>query len=117
MNRQTQARILAIFAVVVSIVAILLATLAIATRADAFHYGFHYGDQRAQLQAMTPKPVLTSLPACLNDEAGPEFPRCVWDAVHLGNGEGRSFRLNRHGEKKYISHQRAHELLTKHESW
>lgn len=52
-------------------------------------------------------------PPCKYDEAGPEFPRCVWDARHMGNGLGQSF-INRPriGDVLYISHRRAHRLMT-----
>lgn len=48
------------------------------------------------------------LPHCSGGEAA--GTRCVWDATHMGNGEGRSFRVNRAGEVKRISHARAHAL-------
>lgn len=36
---------------------------------------------------------------------------CIWDAKHMGNGEGRSFKSGPNGGIKYISHARAHRLL------
>jgi hypothetical protein len=58
-----------------------------------------------------PTTVLVQLPACADGEAtGDTGERCVWDARHLGNGEGRSFRINRAGELKFLSHDRAHAL-------
>ena len=36
---------------------------------------------------------------------------CVWDARHLGNGEGRFFKVQRDGERVYITHRRAHRLI------
>jgi hypothetical protein len=54
---------------------------------------------------------LTQLPACADGEAtGDTGARCVWDASHMGNGKGRSFRINRAGELKFLSHDRAHAL-------
>jgi hypothetical protein len=54
---------------------------------------------------------LVQLPACVTDEApGTTGARCVWDARHMGNGQGRSFRINRAGELKRLSHARAHAL-------
>jgi hypothetical protein len=54
---------------------------------------------------------LTQLPACANGEAPDTIgARCVWDASHMGNGQGRSFRINRAGVVKYLSHDRAHDL-------
>lgn len=38
---------------------------------------------------------------------------CVWDAVHMGNGFGKSFRVNHKGKVKYISHRRAHRLINR----
>jgi hypothetical protein len=56
-------------------------------------------------------PSLSQLPTCQGGEApGDAGARCVWDAVHMGNGQGRSFRINRAGELKYLSHERAHTL-------
>ena len=42
--------------------------------------------------------------------------QCVWDAKHMGNGYGRSFRVNRQGDIFYISHQKAHHLAFGHEA-
>lgn len=36
---------------------------------------------------------------------------CVWDARHMGNGEGRSFFTNRNGRITYLPHRLAHDLL------
>jgi hypothetical protein len=48
-------------------------------------------------------------------EDGSGQRRCVWDARHMGNGEGQSFKVRRGGTDcavyKRISHRRAHELL------
>lgn len=41
------------------------------------------------------------------DSPGP----CVWDARHMGNGEGSSFVRRPAGHVKYVSHKRAHKLL------
>lgn len=45
---------------------------------------------------------------CATDEA--EGVRCVWDARHMGNGTGRSFKLTKDADLVYISHLRAHRL-------
>ena len=37
---------------------------------------------------------------------------CVWDARHMGNGIGRSFVVRPSGRVVYVSHARAHFLLT-----
>jgi hypothetical protein len=37
---------------------------------------------------------------------------CVWDAVHMGNGGGRSYVAKPDGRVIYVSHARAHFLLT-----
>jgi hypothetical protein len=50
--------------------------------------------------------------------SGSEVPRCkyedskgcVWDAKHMGNGKGQSFRVFKGGKVRYITHARAHEL-------
>lgn len=39
---------------------------------------------------------------------------CVWDARHMGNGSGESFKVNEWGKVTYISHRRAHRLLGLH---
>lgn len=39
--------------------------------------------------------------------------RCIWDARHRGNGEGRSFKITRHGCHKWVSHRKAHRLLAR----
>lgn len=38
--------------------------------------------------------------------------RCVWDARHMGNGEGRSLVWREDGTKRFITHRRAHRLMT-----
>lgn len=41
--------------------------------------------------------------------------RCVWDARHMGNGEGSSFLVKgtRHGEtvRVTVTHKRAHNII------
>jgi hypothetical protein len=37
---------------------------------------------------------------------------CVWDGRHMGNGVGRSFVVKPDGRVIYVSHARAHYLLT-----
>lgn len=41
---------------------------------------------------------------------------CVWDAKHMGNGEGKSFKVSRKGNVTYITHKRARHLLNRHGS-
>ena len=36
---------------------------------------------------------------------------CVWDARHMGNGQGRSFAADRRGGVHYITHRTAHRAL------
>lgn len=36
---------------------------------------------------------------------------CVWDARHMGNGQGRSFVALRNGSVVYVSHRVAHALI------
>lgn len=48
------------------------------------------------------------LPPCSGEYgAGP----CVWDAVHLGNGTGKSFIRHTDGRVEYVSHPVAHQVL------
>jgi hypothetical protein len=49
------------------------------------------------------------LPHCDGGEGESPFA-CVWDARHMGNHKGRSFRINREGVLKRVSHAKAHEL-------
>jgi hypothetical protein len=51
---------------------------------------------------------------CLTDEPhpGPDPRGCVWDARHMGNGVGRSFVVRPSGRLVYVTHERAHYLLT-----
>lgn len=46
--------------------------------------------------------------ACVTDEVVPGV-KCVWDAKHQGNGEGRSYFVNAKGQH-FISHARAHRM-------
>ena len=39
---------------------------------------------------------------------------CVWDARHMGNGEGRSFLVRKGGKRVFITHRRAHHLIKEH---
>lgn len=49
-------------------------------------------------------------PCEFEDQATP----CIWDAKHMGNGSGRSFKVTRHdGSVKFIPHRRAHYLLNR----
>jgi hypothetical protein len=49
----------------------------------------------------------TRVPCQYEDSNG-----CVWDAVHMGNGTGRSYVAKPDGRVIYVSHARAHYLLT-----
>lgn len=55
-----------------------------------------------------PAPVDATPPCVTEDSTG----RCVWDARHLGNGTGRSFVVRASGRVVYVTHARAHLLLT-----
>lgn len=44
---------------------------------------------------------------------GDEVGACVWDARHMGNGAGRSYLIQRDGDKMWITHRRAHRLLAR----
>ena len=56
-----------------------------------------------------PAPRVEFMP-CPNDE-GDGNSNCVWDAKHLGNGEGHSFFVNRQGVTTRIPHHIAHYLI------
>jgi hypothetical protein len=46
---------------------------------------------------------------CANDE--PEGGPCVWDARHMGDGEGRSLLITRNDRIIFIPHSAAHQLI------
>lgn len=48
-------------------------------------------------------------PPCPSEDRKDVMQKCVWDAVHQGDGEGRSFFVNLHGVH-YVSHARAHRM-------
>lgn len=60
--------------------------------------------------AQADAPIHRNLRACLSDEGESAFP-CAWDAKHMGNGQGHSFRIYRDGRVKLISDARAFHLL------
>lgn len=47
---------------------------------------------------------------CVTEDASP-VGGCVWDAMHRGNGIGRSFVVRPSGRVVYVTHARAHALL------
>lgn len=66
--------------------------------------------------------VVLSLPSNVEIKDGAQSARpckyedsvsCVWDARHMGNGEGKSFRSNAEGKITFINHKRAHSLLNR----
>lgn len=52
-------------------------------------------------------PGLPKRDACVYEDS----VDCVWDARHMGNGEGKSFRVGPKGTVTYIPHGRAHRLV------
>jgi hypothetical protein len=36
---------------------------------------------------------------------------CVWDARHMGNGQGSSYVVTKRGKTIYVSHRLAHRML------
>lgn len=46
-------------------------------------------------------------------EGGFETYPCAWDSLHEGNGKGRSYILNKRGERVYVPHVYAHRLRWK----
>lgn len=51
---------------------------------------------------------------CPGDEYVPEHGPCVWDARHMGNGEGKSFWISKAGAFRHVRHVRAHCMLRPH---
>ena len=61
---------------------------------------------------------LAVLPHSADAASGPLRPckyegmnGCFWDAKHMGNGVGKSYRATKKGRVIYISHKRAHQYL------
>lgn len=78
------------------------------------------------LSALAIVAVATSAGAVVTDHAdGARMPRphvacptedsswCVWDARHNGDGVGRSFWTDKRGNVHYVSHTRAHAMVTR----
>lgn len=63
----------------------------------------------ALLLALTVSPTGDHTPPCQNED-GPG--RCVWDGRHMGNGTGSSYVVHRDETINYITHRRAHRLMT-----
>jgi hypothetical protein len=61
----------------------------------------------AEADASKDHPGLPSRDGCKYEDS----VDCVWDARHMGNGEGRSFRVGPKGHVTYIPHGRAHRLV------
>ena len=49
------------------------------------------------------------MPLCDGEDSGPSYP-CMWDATHMGNGDGDSFILRRSGHVRHVTHRRAHRV-------
>lgn len=62
----------------------------------------------ALLLAVSFSPTADRTPPCQYED-GPG--RCVWDARHMGNGEGDSFVMHKDGSVNYVTHRRAHRLM------
>jgi hypothetical protein len=61
-----------------------------------------------ELHAPTTRPHWAT---CATDEGvEAQNRKCVWDALHQGNGEGRSFFVNADG-LHFVSHARAHDMI------
>lgn len=50
------------------------------------------------------------LPLCATEDTVPADGACVWDALHQGNGDGRSFLVLPSGRVVYIGHRTAQRL-------
>ena len=75
---------------------------------------------RQTLVALTISVALTAGPAAASPESEVKGPckyedsvSCVWDARHMGNGQGRSFWTDAGGHIHFISHHRAHVLMVR----
>lgn len=59
-------------------------------------------------------------PCKYEDGSGQAGRRCVWDARHMGNGEGSSLVIRDGGEDgavyRVVSHRRAHRLIKRWEA-
>lgn len=66
------------------------------------------------LTRVVPSSPGRTVPACATDEGGDGqgIRPCVWDDRHMGHGAGHSFIARRDGRTVWISHTRAHALLT-----
>lgn len=62
----------------------------------------------------THRPAPERIPACLTDEGDQPGP-CVWDARHMGNGEGHSFFISKRDRYWRIAHARAHCMVRWHQ--
>lgn len=55
---------------------------------------------------LTASPAAAYWKACKNDE--PVGGPCVWDAKHMGNGTGQSFKVRSNGTVVNLTHRQAH---------
>lgn len=61
----------------------------------------------AIILAAAMQPNLPTQPCLAEDSVN-----CVWDARHMGNGKGRSFYVKKNGKRVYVTHRRAHRMLS-----
>lgn len=65
--------------------------------------------------ASEPSRPLHTLRLCPSDE-GPDanFRYCIWDARHMGNHRGTSFKIRRDNSIRFLTHYQAERKLAKH---
>jgi hypothetical protein len=63
--------------------------------------------------ALTAGLVLTAAPSAEAMRRCPteDSKNCVWDAKHMGNGEGRSYWVGSRGKVHYTTHRHAHRMM------
>ena len=62
---------------------------------------------QAEYEAATPVVFVTKhMDRCKTEDS----VNCVWDAKHMGNGKGHSFKVDKNGKRVFISHKKAHQL-------
>ena len=68
------------------------------------------GTLAALLLAWGPHATVSDLPVdrpCKYEDS----TNCVWDAKHMGNGQGKSFVVKKGGKVIFIKHRLAHGML------
>lgn len=102
MNKQQRAALL-----IITVIALVVAALSLT---DSAHAAGEGGPTVDRDTAYAPAWAWTKdWKPCANDE--PQPTRCVWDALHNGDGHGHSYLQTRRGTVIYMRHLDAHLLL------